>query len=155
MKKSERIQTMVDGLTGREAGLDPCYTGWFTCFARAEYYEAHDVLEHLWLQTRHDGNYAFFKGLIQLAGAFVHLKKQHERPRHPKDGARLRPAARLFALARENLAPFEPTHLRLNVTATRRLCEEHITALEASAFSKNPWSPDHLPRIELIPETAS
>jgi hypothetical protein len=150
MKKSERIQTMVNGLAGADAGLDPCYTGWFTCFNRAEYYEAHDVLEHLWLQTRADPSYAFYKGLIQLAGAFVHLKKQHERPWHPKDGARLRPAARLFALALANLAPYAPTHLRLDVSAVCRLCANAIAQLEDSAFAENPWRPDHLPQIELI-----
>ena len=146
---------MVDGLTGQEAGLDACYTGWFTCFNRAEYYEAHDVLEHLWLQTRHDGNHAFFKGLIQLAGAFVHLKKQHERPWHPKDGGRLRPAARLFALAFDNLSPFAPEHLRLDVAATCRLCADHIAALESSSFANNPWSPERLPQIELRRDPAS
>ncbi len=143
---------MVEGLTSGEAGLDPCYTGWFTCFNRAEYYEAHDVLEHLWLQTR-DANYAFYKGLIQLAGAFVHLKKQHERPWHPKDGARLRPAARLFALALQNLSPFSPEHLRLDVAETCRLCRDHIAELEGAQFGINPWSPHRLPRIELAPES--
>jgi hypothetical protein len=152
MKKSERVQTMVEGLTGCESGLDPRYTGWFTCFNRAEYYEAHDVLEHLWLQTR-DANYAFYKGMIQLAGAFVHLKKQHERPWHPKDGTRLRPASRLFALAFQNLAPFRPAHLRLDVEATCRLCTEHIAQLERSNFGTNPWSPDRLPQIGLMPDS--
>ena len=141
---------MVAGLTGhREDGLDPCYTGWFTCFNRAEYYEAHDVLEHLWLQTR-DANHAFYKGLIQLAGAYVHLKKQYERPWHPKDGARLRPAARLFALARQNLWAFSPVHLRLDVAATCQLCGERIAELEGSQFGMNPWNPGRLPRIDLM-----
>lgn len=149
MKKSERIETMVASLSGGEGGLDPCYTGWFTCFNRAEYYEAHDVLEHLWLQDRRNGNYSFYKGLIQLAGAFVHLKKQQERPWHPKDGARLRPAARLFALALANLSPYAPLHLRLDVAATCRLCAEHIAQLEGSNFTENPWRPDRLPQIEL------
>jgi hypothetical protein len=31
------------------------------------------VLEHLWLDCR-DSNHLYFKGLIQIAGAFVHLK---------------------------------------------------------------------------------
>jgi hypothetical protein len=149
MKKSERIQNMVEGLPGQEDGLDPRYTGWFTCFNRAEYYEAHDVLEHLWLQTR-DANHGFYKGLIQLAGAFVHLKKQRERPWHPKDGARLRPAARLFALALRNLSPFAPMHLRLDVAASCRLCMDHIARLESSEFLVNPWEPERLPRFDLL-----
>jgi predicted metal-dependent hydrolase len=150
MKKSERIETFVAGLGGG-GRLHPCYEGWFTCFNAGDYYEAHDVLEHLWLRTR-GGDALFFKGLIQLAGAFVHLKKQHARPSHAKDGARLRPAARLFALALKNLAPFAPSHLRLDVRAACALCEEHLLALEAAAFSRNPWRPDALPAITLRDE---
>jgi hypothetical protein len=88
MKKNERISEYVGslGLTAGE-GLHECYLGYFECFNRAEYYEAHDVLEHLWLQQR-DENHAFFKGLIQVAGAFVHLRKQYEHPTHPKHGRR-------------------------------------------------------------------
>ena len=40
-------------------------------------------------------NYLFFKGLIQVAGAFVHLQKQFLHPEHPKHRPRLRPAVRL------------------------------------------------------------
>ena len=108
--------------------LHPCYTGWFTCFNAGDYYEAHDVLEHLWLKT--DGpDHAFYKGLIQLAGAFVHFKKQRLRPEHPKDGARLAPAGRLLALARQNIAPYGPVHLRLDVEGVCRLCDSFLVAV--------------------------
>jgi predicted metal-dependent hydrolase len=136
------------GGAGVGIGFDPCYTGWFSCFNEGRYYEAHDVLEHLWLRT-HDANHAFFKGLIQLAGAFVHLRKQFERPHHPKDRTRLRPAARLFQLAAGNLAPFRPVHLRLDVESVCALCETLIAAIEASGFARNPWNPDSAPHIEL------
>ena len=151
MKKSERIESFVTGLVGQGGSLHPCYEGWFKCFNVGDYYEGHDVLEHLWLKTT-DNNAHFFKGLIQLAGAFVHLKKQHARPWHAKDGARLRPASRLFALAMKNLAPFAPMHLRLDVRAVCALCEDHLLALEAGEFSRNPWSPEALPIIELASE---
>ena len=154
MKKSDRIEALVATLetsaTGEGIAGDPHYTGWFTCFNSGHYYEAHDVLEHLWLRTR-DENHAFFKGLIQLAGAFVHLRKQHGRPTHAKDGARLRPAARLFRLAQKNLTPFAPHHLRLDVTAACQLCEDHERKIEAANFQKNPWSPDSRPRLALTP----
>jgi hypothetical protein len=148
MKKSERMESLAASLEGHLPGFDRCYTGWFVCFNRAEYYEAHDVLEHLWLQTT-DRNYAFYKGLIQLAGAFVHLKKQHARPWHPKDGARLRPAVRLFTLARNNLAPFAPRHLSLDVSSTCALCEQWIAAIEQEDYRINPWSPSLLPQVHL------
>jgi hypothetical protein len=151
-KKSARVERLLgdrdEAPRGGPAG-DPHYVGWFTCFNSGAYYEAHDVLEHLWLRT-HDGNHAFFKGLIQIAGAFVHLRRQHERPSHPKDGARLRPAARLFALGLRHLLPYRPVHMRLNVTSVCALCEAHMAAIESSDFRRNPWDPARLPRIELV-----
>lgn len=151
-KKSHRIETLLAGLDtgpgGDGVAHEPRYVGWFTCFNSGDYYEAHDVLEHLWLRT-HGADHAFFKGLIQVAGAFVHLRKQFERPQHPKDGERLRPAARLFALAMRHLAPFRPFHHRLDVASVCALCEAHIAAIEGSAFTRNPWEPARAPRIEL------
>lgn len=62
MKKSERISSFVSGLGGDPASvLHPCYQGYFTCFNAAQYYEAHDVLEHLWLTSR-DAHFLFYKG---------------------------------------------------------------------------------------------
>ncbi|MEQ1852563.1 MAG: DUF309 domain-containing protein [Chthoniobacteraceae bacterium] len=143
-KKSNRIETLLAGLGNGPGGdgvaHEPRYVGWFTCFNSGEYYEAHDVLENLWLQTQ-GADHAFFKGLIQVAGAFVHLRKQFERPQHAKDGVRLRPA--------RHLAPYRPFHHRLDVASVCALCEAHIAAIEASAFTRNPWEPARAPRIEL------
>ena len=150
MKKSDRIEAFVATLetSAPGEGGDPRYTGWFTCFNAGDYYEAHDVLEHLWLRTPGE-NHAFFKGLIQLAGAFVHLRKQHEHPTHAKHGARLRPAARLFRLAQKNLTPFAPRHLRLDVAAVCQLCEDHAQKIEAADYTQNSWSPKSRPHLEL------
>ena len=150
MKKSNRIFAYVETLgDAQHLDLDPHYTGFFTCFNRGEYYEAHDVLEQLWLRT--DGaDRPFFQGLIQIAGAFVHLRKQFLRPEHPKDGRRLRPAARLFALGMKNIAPFAPVHHRLDVAALIVLCERYATALSESRLGLNPWNPERLPRVELL-----
>ncbi len=149
MKKSDRISAHVESLgIESDSGLDPHYAGFFTCFNRAEYYEAHDVLEQLWLRTK-GADHAFFKGLIQIAGAFVHLQKQFLRPEHPKDGRRLRPAARLFEMGMRNIAPFAPLHHRLDVNALLLLCENHVAALIAGHFTRNPWSPESAPRIAL------
>ncbi|MDD5199311.1 MAG: DUF309 domain-containing protein [Terrimicrobiaceae bacterium] len=150
MKKFDRMETFVAALhAGGPSGLHPCYAGYFTCFNRGDYYEAHDVLEHLWLQCG-DANAPFYQGLIQLAGGFVHLRKQHLRPDHPKDAARLAPASRLFDLAAANLAPFAPRHLHLDVDAALALAGGVASEIRASHFQKNPWSPDALPR--LLPE---
>jgi predicted metal-dependent hydrolase len=148
MKKAERIEAYVKsfGLAAKE--YDPCYLAYFVCFNTQEYYEAHDVLEHLWLQ-QDDENHAFFKGLIQLAGAFVHLKKQSLRPWHSTDGKRMRPAVRLFALAQRNLSPYAPRHMGLDVSEVLELAADHVSRIEASGFSKNPWHPEAAPRLEL------
>jgi len=169
MKKSDRIRDLVRQLSAspRETetsepvagpersrrveglnALDPRYLGYFTCFNTARYYEAHDVLEDLWL-SEPSADSDFFKGLIQFAGAFVHLQKQRARPDHPKDGRRLAPAARLFALAERNLAPFGPHHLGLDVAAVLALGSTHVAEIVASDFTLNPWHPDHAPQLTL------
>lgn len=148
MKKADKIADLLENLSAGEApGLDPCYTGYFTCFNDQRYYEAHDVLEHLWLQTR-DGDHAYYKGLIQLAGAFVHLQKQFLRPGHPKDGARARPAVRLLLLAARNLEPYRPRHMRLDVEGVWSLCTVLAAQISKSDYT-NPWSPTAAPRLNL------
>src|SRR5271169_2740494 len=115
MKKNDRIAEYVSRLEpSADPSLDPHYLGFFRCFNEQKYYEAHDVLEHLWLKKR-DQNYHYFKGLIQVAGAFVHLQKQRLRPTHAKDGRRLRPASRLFKLAMHNLESYRPHYMCLDV----------------------------------------
>jgi hypothetical protein len=152
MKKNERISSFVQQLGANPAlALDPRYQGFFTCFNGQQYYEAHDVLENLWLERR-DENYLFFKGLIQVAGAYVHLQKQFVHPTHPKHGRRLRPAVRLFQLAAKNLTPYSPRHLQLDVAAVLRLCERHSAEIMAGEYEHNPWKPTHAPQLHLLPE---
>jgi len=132
----------------RSSALDPCYLAWFERFNACEYYEAHEVLEALWLRTS-GGDRDFFKGLIQIAGAFVHLRKQSERPRHAKDSMRLRPAARLFLRGSEHLVPYGPVHLRLDVAALCAFCKSLARGIEQSGFLKNPWNPAKPPHLRL------
>ena len=101
-RKSDRISASVAELRGYE--LDPRYLGYFEYFNRQRYFEAHEVLEALWLADRTGRNGLFYKGLIQLAGAFVHLQKN-----------RLRPAAALLKLAEANLERYPQIHERLNM----------------------------------------
>lgn len=148
VKKGERIEDYVKSLGLEGTKYSPCYLAYFNCFNSQEYYEAHDVLEHLWLKGK-DENYAFYKGLIQFAGAFVHLKKQRARPEHPKDGRRMHPAVRLFALAEKNLAPYGPRHLGVDVISVVALAHEHVARIKASDYTRNPWHPETAPRLEL------
>lgn len=156
MTKGERISQFVRELepTRPQAAADdvaehPCYRGFFRCWNEQRYYEAHDVLEHLWLETTsEDANY--FKGLIQAAGAFVHLQKQFEHPTHAKHGRRLAPATRLFELARKNLAPFEPIRHRFDIVTFRAMLGEHATAIIASDYKTNTWSHEAAPMLSLL-----
>ena len=151
MKKTLHVGAHSPGDTdasGSAPALDPCYLAWFERFNACEYYEAHEILETLWLRT-HGGDRDFFKGLIQVAGAFVHLRKQWERPQHVTDSTRLRPAARLFQRGRELLTPYAPVHFRLDVAALCAFCETLARGIEASGFADNPWNPATPPHIEL------
>jgi Domain of unknown function (DUF309) len=134
--KSERIARMVGHGSG--GGLDPYYEGYFDCFNRGEYYEAHDILEQLWLKDRHGANGAFYKGLIQLAGAFVHLQKE-----------RLRPSDALLKLAGANLAQYAGQHERLSVPAILVLIEHWRASLERGDFQANPLRSEPAPALKL------
>lgn len=147
-KKAERMDAFVRSLGFDGAAYDPCYLGYFACFNDQEYYEAHDVLEHLWLRGR-DENYAFYQGLIQLAGAFVHLKKQRARPDHPTDGRRMYPAVRLFRLAGKNLSAYRPVHLGLELDPVFSLIDGQVRRIEESDYGRNPWSPAEAPQLRL------
>jgi hypothetical protein len=157
VNKGQRISRLVEEVSGSgpaehtdEIATHPCYVGFFRCWNEQRYYDAHDVLEHLWLRTKsEDANY--FKGLIQAAGGFVHLQKQHARPTHAKDGRRMYPAVRLFRLAEANLAPYAPMRHRLDVAAFLELLRKEADSILASGHRENPWSPASAPRIELLP----
>jgi predicted metal-dependent hydrolase len=150
VKKTERIEEFVATLgVGGSKGLDSCYLGYFECFNSQRYYEAHDVLEHLWLREgRGASDYAFYKGLIQLAGGFVHLKLQHAQPEHPKHGHRLAPARRLFLLAATNLSPYGPRHLGLGLEHPVSLALTMVELLERDGVV-NPWNPSTAPHLPL------
>lgn len=150
-KKSDRMDAMVRELAaaGPPSSLDPCYTGYFTCFNAGQYYEAHDVLEHLWLKQKSAPVAPFYQGLIQFAGGYVHLRKQYEHPAHAKHGRRLRPAARLFALAQFNLTPFAPAFAELDVSGVIAECSRICGELAKSDFTRNPWNPSELPVLHL------
>jgi predicted metal-dependent hydrolase len=135
--KSARIATMIESFRGHE--LDAHYLGYFDCFNRQLFYEAHDVLEDLWLPDRHGVNGNFYKGLIQLAGAFVHLQKN-----------RLRPSAALFKLAQANLEKYPRAHEHLDLDQVQALIQNWLAQLAAEDFAVNPLTPARLPRLSLL-----
>jgi predicted metal-dependent hydrolase len=131
--KSPKIAELIAHL--RHDRYDPRYLGFFECFNRKLHYEAHDVLEDLWLQTR-GPLHNYYKGLIQLAGAFVLLKKN-----------RLDPATRLFRRCRGYLAPYSPTTEGLDVRELLGRVDAWIERLESSKYTESPYDPANPPAL--------
>jgi len=157
MSKGERISQFVQGLEGSDAKAasgaiadHPYYRAFFRCWNEQRYYEAHDVLEQVWLKTTTTSDDAqYFKGLIQAAGAFVHLQKQFEHPAHPKHGRRLAPAVRLFRLAEKNLEPLGAERHAFDLVSFREMLDRHARVIVESEHKTNPWSPETAPRVVL------
>jgi predicted metal-dependent hydrolase len=135
-KKSAKIAERVAEFQGQRHS--PYYLGYFKCFNAGQFYEAHDVLEELWLADRQGANGAFYKGLIQLAGAFVHLQKQ-----------RLKPAAALFRLAMDNLIKYPERHEDLNTRKTEVLIIRWLADLEGCDYEVNPLNEENHPYLTL------
>src|SRR5262245_17648870 len=122
--KSQKIAKMVEAYAGQ--AHDPHYVGYFDLFNRGQFYEAHDVLENLWLPRRKQPDGDFYKGLIQLAGAFVHLQKN-----------RLQPAVALFKLADANLRKYGEAHEGLALRPVHGLIENYLNGLVKSDYQTN------------------
>jgi predicted metal-dependent hydrolase len=135
--KSPKIDALLAGQP-KLPGFSRHYAGFFHCFNAQLYYEAHDVLEEIWLPVRKTPESKFYKGLIQMAGGFVHLQKQ-----------RLGPAARLFALALANFEPYPARHDGIDLEAIRDLCRKHRQAIIDSGETLNPWTSELAPQLAL------
>lgn len=135
-KKSAKIAALIDQHRGQV--LSPYYLGYFELFNAQLFYESHDVLEELWLPIRKESGGDFYKGLIQLAGAFVHLQKN-----------RLRPSSALFKLAQVNLLKYSSPHEQLDLTTVLTMINEWVFRLEEHNFQQNPLESFAPPKILL------
>lgn len=136
--KSAEIAALIESCRGRD--LDAHYLAFFKCFNRQWFYEAHEVLETLWRPNRQGPNHLFYKGLIQLAGAFVHFQK-----------SRPGPAASLLKLARANLQQFPAIHERLNVADVLQMAETWLRRIESGQAGATQLTPITAPQIHLLP----
>jgi GNAT superfamily N-acetyltransferase len=134
-RKSAKIAAMIESFQGQ--ARDAHYLGYFACFNEGLYYEAHDVLEEMWLPSRGQPADHFYKGLIQLAGAFVHLQKN-----------RLGPSNALFNLARANLEKFPGCYESLDVAHTLNLIANWQRRLREQP-NENPLHTHKSPRLNL------
>ena len=135
--KSPKIDALLADLP-ETPGIDRHYAGFFHCFNAQLYYEAHDVLEEVWLPIRGTPQAKFYQGLIQMAGGFVHLQKN-----------RLGPAARLFALALLNFEKYPECHAGIDLGDVREVCRTYRQAVLDSGETVNPWSKESPPQLAL------
>jgi len=117
---------------------DPRYLAFFDCFNTGRYFEAHEVLENLWLEEP-GPDYGFYKGLIQLAGAFVHVQKH-----------RPAPASALLKLAAANLSLYGATHHGLDLNSVLELTRVWLERVQACGQDVSPLDTGR-PELSLQP----
>lgn len=139
--KSGKVADRVAHLKGGR--VDPRYAGFFECFNAGEFYESHDVLEDLWLESRGGPKDLFYKALIQFAGAFVHLQKD-----------RMGAAGKLFRLSKGYLSRYPETYEELAVAALIREIDRWLQRLESPSRLGNPLASNSAPQILLQPKSA-
>jgi predicted metal-dependent hydrolase len=135
--KSERVSRIIKDFGGRE--LDAHYVAFFEFFNRQLFYEAHDVLEQLWLPERGRPDGLFYKGLIQLAGAFVHMQK-----------GRIGPATALLKLAEDNLKSYPVVHHLLDTQIVLGLIGEWREKLSSRELQLSSCFKHEPPKLELL-----
>ena len=116
-KKDHKVAALMEGIEAGEH--DPHLVGYLRCFNSQKFYEAHDVLEALWLKDRTGPDGDFFKGMIQFAGAFVHLQK-----------IRNRPAKVLFLRCTTYLSKYPSKFYALDVAGIIKLAKYNASFLE-------------------------
>ena len=96
-----------------------CLRSFRACFNSGRFYEAHDVLEVLWLPVRRTPEGEIWKGLIQLAAAFVHVQ-------HGRSG----PALSLLRTARARLRQAGAAHPWVDLPAAIALADSWEARIE-------------------------
>ena len=98
-------------------------------FNTKEFFEAHEVLEDLWMETEGEEK-DFYKGLIQCAVAFAHLDRNN-----------FKGAAKLCKTACGYLNRYLPQHGEIN---TQELLQQTVD------FFANRVRPDSLPDLDSV-----
>lgn len=92
--------------------MDERYLKFFELFNERDFYECHEVLEDLWMETIGDER-PYYQGLIQTATAFYHLENGNAA------GAR-----KLFTTGLDYLKPFPDRFMGFELGAYKAMCEQ-------------------------------
>jgi predicted metal-dependent hydrolase len=137
--KHEKIDALTKAF--RDQSQDARYLAFFHCFNQRLYFEAHEVLEALWLGERGGPRDLFYKGLIQLAGAFVHVQKN-----------RRGPALALLAMARSNLLRYPDYYENLSLPGVLAVIDSWTQRLAAGELTAELLERDGAPTLALEAE---
>ena len=156
MNKRERISQWLAEATGEDVNPDqdrrgktPVLPRVFRCWNEQRYYEAHDVLEQLWLNDQIAGCRLFQRIDLRPPGPSFIFKSDSSIRCTRSTAERLPPAVRLFRLANKNLSRFAPRHHGLNVAAFCQLLRGFADRIVESDYKTNPWSPETAPKLRL------
>ncbi len=110
------------------------------CFNRREFWEAHDVWERVWLESKGESK-RFIQGLIQYAAAYVHIQK-----------GTLVGAVRLFPKAASKLEGIDVTFAGVDRTELNTRAARHRKLVEGLYLrgKLEPFDDDEFPRLNLI-----
>ena len=119
--------------------VDPRLTEGIQFFNYQHFFECHEVIEKLWLETKGESRH-FYKGLIQAAVAIHHFKNQN-----------LSGARGLYKTSVEYLSAFTPSYMGVDVEKLIRemkICFKDLTvSLEESGIK---IKQELIPKIELV-----
>lgn len=101
------------------------------CFNREEFFECHEILEEAWREASFCHK-KFLQGLIQIAVAFHHLRKNN-----------IAGTKRLLSEGLAKLIPFAPRYEGVNISAFAELLE----AVKIAVNSDNGAQDMSLPKI--------
>ena len=134
--KNGKVAKLIAGL--RSDKYDPHYLGYFECFNRRLFYEAHEVLEQLWLASKNTPNGYYYQGLIMAAGAFVHFQKN-----------RPKAASNLLKSAIGRLKPYGSVHESFEVGKLVEVLESWLYLVESTGCKENPFHAKLAPKLRL------
>ena len=104
---------------------DPRLGRFWELFEELDFFESHEVLEELWMETS-GGERNLYKGLIQIAVSLHHLQTGN-----------LRGARKVFGTARDLLQPYQPRDAGVRLDRLVADAEAQIDRGERAATARN------------------